>query len=141
MILYNQKVSMSMYASRVYLDLLRQNEGEPVSHLLHVNTFISGLPSKLAQWVQRSKPKDIHKAIDQAESGLNVIWITSTEENKKKESFFSLNTTQTGRKNTPETEPFKGRCYNCEQVGHMQRNCIQPRRKKKRTSSDYGQNE
>ncbi len=32
MVLYNQKESMSMYASRVYLDLLRQNGGNLSAH-------------------------------------------------------------------------------------------------------------
>ncbi len=49
---YNQEESLSMYSSRVYLDLLRESKHGSVCANTHVKSFISGLPRRIADYVE-----------------------------------------------------------------------------------------
>ena len=129
---YNQEESLSMYSSRVYLDLLRESKHGSVCADTHIKSFISGLPRRIADYVERNKADNITEAIKYADQMTAFLAIVDEKPNRK-ESMCVIDSQEQAKR----LKPFEGKCFRCDQFGHTARNCLaKPRKQKKQDPVD-----
>jgi len=129
---YNQEESLSMYSSRVYLDLLRESKHGSVCADTHIKSFISGLPRRIADYVERNKADNITDAIKYADQMTAFLAIVDEKPNRK-ESMCVIDSQEQAKR----LKPFEGKCFRCDQFGHTARNCLaKPRKQKKQDPVD-----